>query len=98
MPPRRNEHGYDDGTLMRYDTDWSATGPLIERMGIEVAPDDDARSPSGDVGKSWYSFQWSQEDSEYLNAKGPTPLIAVCNLILSLAAAGKLTPLLEASK
>lgn len=66
--------------LVRYDTDWSATGPLIERYGIDLT-------------KLLGSHCWlaeGQPDGWLDSAEGPTPLLAVCNLILALHAAGKL--------
>ena len=61
--------------IPRYDTDWSATGPLIERLGIATWPQSEG---------------WAAELRLEDRATGPTPLIAVCNLILALHAAGKL--------
>src|SRR3972149_10154355 len=62
----------------RYDTDWSATGPLIEKYGIETKPN----------GAFWQA--WVDEPAMGGAEVGPTPLLAVCNLILALKAAGKL--------
>lgn len=70
------------GEVLRYDTDWSATGPIIEKYGIGLRRQylvnlDD--------------FFWTAvaRNSElYLDAVHP--LIAVCNLILALKEAGKL--------
>jgi len=67
----------------RYDFDWSATGPIIERHLIWLETIDDegpiiwiaTRSPHG-----------NDEPSGY----GQTPLLAVCSLLLQLAKAGKL--------
>jgi hypothetical protein len=73
-------HG-DRITLFRYDTDWAATGPLIEKFGVWV------RSLDGVVAK-WDAFR--NDDLPSPRGTGPTPLIAVCNLILELAKAGKL--------
>lgn len=75
-------------SIEAYDTDWSATGPLIERFGITI---------SDCKGKVWEAFSgfelepyawagWNWNDF----ASGQTPLVAVCNLILALKAAGKL--------
>lgn len=60
--------------LARYDTDWSATGPLIEKYELDLQKESDA----------WMAW----DGPEY--ASGGTPLLAVCNLILALAEAGKL--------
>lgn len=66
----------------RYDIDWSATGPLLERYRIGVEPEGPAM---------WYAEQWHAGPMEvYEDQVGPTPLVAVCNLILALHAAGKL--------
>lgn len=59
--------------LARYDTDWGATGPLIEKYKIDVfAP--------------WGGAEWeaSSEFHGKPDGEGPTPLIAVCRLILKL--------------
>lgn len=81
--------GYDpfiqmDVEVPRYDTDWSATGPLIEKYRLEV---------TRECGE--WCAHWSG-DTEYIKVHhddgthGKTLLIAVCNLILALAEAGKL--------
>ena len=84
--PDGSHHAGEYGALLEYDTDWSATGPLIERLGITVGrPDHPAlRAADGE----WFALHPDHEDGpqEY----GPTPLIAVCNLILALKEAGKL--------
>lgn len=62
----------------RYDTDWAATGPLIERFA------DSLRATA---------YGWIADARPGLgpwDGEGETPLVAVCNLILALAAAGKL--------
>jgi hypothetical protein len=71
--------------IPRYDLDWSATGPLIERFKLNLYP--------------WSDGSWVA-DSDFsaatavlsvdMEGSGATPLIAVCNLILALAAADKL--------
>lgn len=79
-------NGCDTPRMARYDSDWSATGPLIERLGIELAREGsdlwEARwgysmVPSfcddGDGGPEWVG-----------TAEGTTPLLAVCALILAL--------------
>ena len=82
----------------RYDTDWSATGPLIEKHEIGLKEDgcgytSDERwraradyyapNPNGPV--NGYGGTWATAE-----ARGATPLIAVCNLILALKEAGEL--------
>jgi uncharacterized protein DUF2591 len=79
--------GYDKGPhsnphsplteLARYDTDWSATGPLIEKYGIDLQH----------VNHLYWQASRLEDDA------APTdklPLIAVCYLILALKEAGKL--------
>jgi len=70
-------------TLARYDTDWSATGPLVEKYGISLACT--ARDKDG----RWL-FGYADLDST--EGPGTTPLIAVCGLLLALKEAGKLLP------
>ena len=83
--------------IPRYDTNWSATGLLIEKYKFCL------RSPTEPpwIGSNlWeashheYPAGWREADG-YGQVKetvkgGPTPLIAVCNLILALKEAGKL--------
>lgn len=66
----------------RYDTWWSATGPLIERLGISL--NNYALAPSRGT------TAHRRIDDRIYDASGPTSLIAVCNLILALKEAGKL--------
>lgn len=82
-----------------YDTDWSATGPLIERYAIGIEPpthQDDpvwaVRPKDGDPALSaWKASTCAAETRwEYETVEGSSALIAVCRLILALAAAGKL--------
>lgn len=86
-----NESGwyYASGTqyrdhVPRYDTDWSATGPLIEKYAVHVEPD--ACHPP-----QWLAFVL-HEGEQFTVSEGPgdTPLVAVCNLLLALKEAGKL--------
>jgi hypothetical protein len=65
----------------RYDTDWSVTGPLIEKYWYWL------RSLDGSEG-AWDAFR--NDDLTSPRGVGATPLIAVCNLILALRGAGKL--------
>jgi hypothetical protein len=67
----------------RYDTDWAATGPLLERFRLTLRPG--------------YEGSWAAHDNVGINATaflkfGPTPLEALCSLILALHKAGKLHP------
>ena len=63
------------GWTPHYDTDWSATGPLIERYRVSLTSTPD---------------EWWAVRSGFNGQDGPTPLIAACNLILTLHKAGKL--------
>ena len=98
-PPRRSawvgrgHPWYALEELRYYDTDWSATGPLIERYEITI----DAELAPAWRAESWFHAPTGYpEDEEYggrwqcREAQGDTPLIAVCNLILALKEAGKL--------
>jgi hypothetical protein len=61
----------------RYDLDWSATGPLIEKYGICQYLNCGA----------WHSYTASDGDD---CGDGATPLESLCRLILALGKAGKL--------
>jgi hypothetical protein len=63
----------------RYDTDWSATGPLIERLGIGVYQ----------FGDGWEAVKPQPVGGAYAEQER-TPLLAVCALILALSETGKL--------
>jgi hypothetical protein len=82
----------------RYDTDWSATGPLIERLQIGfTAPGNiDRRSPVDAEDQKtwlWIAQSFTEKDQQpWYEIDGPTPLTAVCNLLLQLHKAGKLQP------
>lgn len=83
-----------DVDVPHYDTDWSATGPLVHARGIallKLAPEE---------GEEWVAYIWDSveeyttvdenEDHLYLTidgttaiaALGDTPLLAACNLIV----------------
>ena len=64
----------------RYDTDWSATGPLIDRYSIELIKEAEGR---------WCASSWDETKSAVV-CWGETPLAAACRLIISLGKAGKL--------
>jgi hypothetical protein len=66
-----------------FDTDWSATGPLIEKYGIYLNAATDGWHACRECQCAEYGHNSSDGD-------GPTPLTAVCNLILALKEAGKL--------
>ncbi len=69
----------------RYDTDWSATGPLIERFGLTLTEDMGSWHACRDGG----SYACMEMEHVYVG-EADQPLLAVCNLILALHAAGKL--------
>jgi len=85
--PGKGWVGWRDGMLLDerkpipdFDTDWAATGPLIEKYGIWVHPCDH------DGTSHWVA---SNEHDESI-PESRTPLEAVCHLILALKEAGKL--------
>lgn len=67
----------------RYDTDWSATGPLIEKYLIDVVHGDFASLGPPDR-------KWGARATWVGWATANAPLIAVCHLLLALSAARKL--------
>lgn len=69
--------------IPRYDTDWSATGPLIEKYRIRLWT-------YGDEETSYWLAAAAGHREAGTNNPGDSPLIAVCNLILALKEAGKL--------
>lgn len=70
--------------IPRYDTDWAATGPLIERIPITVG-----RYMSPFMDGAWYATAPGPSVIQS-ERTGATPLVAVCNLILALKEAGNL--------
>lgn len=76
----------------RYDTSWEVIGPLIERYGITVT--DSGVGFVAARGKACATILDNGEGDIGLLfdecGEGETYLIAVCNLILALRAAGKL--------
>ncbi len=65
----------------RYDTSWTATGPLIEKYKLDIVWDDD----------SWRAYWDGGDDGDMgIGVYAATPLVALCNLILELGEAGKL--------
>jgi hypothetical protein len=74
---KATSHRFDGGAgrIAEYDSDWSATGPLIERFAIKLDP--------------YHADHW-EASAEIPTRDGATPLEAVCSLILALAEAGKL--------
>jgi hypothetical protein len=86
----------------RYDIDWSATGPLIERFGFTIERSDEWET---DLEKAWSAaLEVGTEKTTTgvvevfsKSSVGPTPLIAVCTLIVALAKRGLLPTLPRAS-
>lgn len=81
--------GSDRCWVKDYDTDWSATGPLIEKYGITLVNE----------GPTWHACGRDDHKGIEMTAGGwhdgpvvyqETPLLAVCNLILILKETGKL--------
>lgn len=85
-----------DGYPPHYDTDWSATGPLIEKYGLVVfedplsGPNWEAQAPRWRTQSGTPCANCGAIDFENPHATGAAPLIAVCHLILALKEAGKL--------
>jgi hypothetical protein len=82
-------HQFDGGAyyVARYDTDWSATGPLLERFVGAI------HEYVGSDGRLWWAVLPKEGvDQDALDTRGPdhSLLVAVCNLIIALAEAGKL--------
>ena len=80
-PHNTNDDGPNDTELKAYDSDWSATGPLIERFGINTL-----RHPSN--ASIWLANKAG--DTYGSTTEAHTPLLAACNLILQLHKAHKL--------
>jgi hypothetical protein len=80
--PHEDMGAEQPGALKRYDRNWSATGPLIEKYGIGVEVLDD---------NSW--MVWCEMDDISMDIHGDvgnSVLVAICRLILALGKAGKL--------
>lgn len=75
----REQPPYRDAALPHYDESWEDTGPLIERLHIDLFME-----RGGD-----HDF-WIAQPAEHRHGEehgcGPTPLVAVCELILALRA------------
>jgi hypothetical protein len=76
---------YAGSSPVRYDTDWAATGPLIERLKAHLFYDEEE-----ELAERWCVLPREDDDDVDRFYSGPTPLLAVCALILALAEAGKL--------
>jgi hypothetical protein len=93
------EHRQEPPIVWNYDTDWSATGPLVELFKIEIfyrEPSPHLDAIFGDKQETWGATHDFSPEPQLGACYESTPLIAVCNLILALHAAGKLQPLLSA--
>jgi hypothetical protein len=71
--------------IPHYETDWSATGPLIERLGLGIIEHKSRRDT-----EQWEASCFNAETENTFAMRGATALIAVCNLILALKESGKL--------
>jgi hypothetical protein len=69
-------------TVPRYDTDWAATGPLIERLRICLLRPFFAKRPEPE-GWTWLAQPVAAEGSEVW-ATDAKPLMAVCLVILKM--------------
>lgn len=89
-PPGELVVGCECPPIHRYDTDWSATGPLIEQFGIAL--DRGIFTHGAGWRAGWTHGPWDDIGAEWWarNAEGRTPTEAICNLILTLHEAGRL--------
>lgn len=86
--PIIGHQGEERAKVPRYDLEWSATGPLIEQLAIHLQPEVET-----EPGRTWGAYYAPDGGGEYVaDQGGPTPLIAICNLILAVHADGRLTP------
>lgn len=69
--------------LQRFDTNWSATGPLMERYGLTVYHEAAGWAAREDGGRPGTGLGVDHAGS---------PLEAVCHLLISLGKAGRLAP------
>ena len=77
------------GEPIRYDTDWAATGPLIEKYRICTHGPSKMSNPPQFAGWGAYVRTMRNEKDERVLGGGDTPLMAICNLLIALGAAGK---------
>jgi len=87
LPARTGPHS-GRWPVPRYDLDWSATGPLIEKYEISLIFDD---GWGAFTGYSHYEGEASWDETSWDPTRPPdkTPTLAVCHLILALAATGE---------
>lgn len=92
-----------DGTIReshlmpRYDTDWAATGPLIEKYGIDINHFGDGNPADCADPMSWFARHERREWGTWDECEAATPLLAVCALILLLKSLGELEPWMKNS-
>jgi len=88
--PERTDWWEDCPHVPDFLTDWSTTGPLVEKLSISL----DCRFGAGmPIAERWQAVAWRPDDNPKTvwKADGSTPLVNVCRLIVSLSAAGKLS-------
>jgi len=87
LTPHHGEKTELHSFILRYDTDWSAMGPLIEKFTINLEQAQAANAAGG----PWAAWRWWRP-GDPMAAAGPlpqrfwgeTPLEAVCNFILGM--------------
>lgn len=73
--------------LRDYEHDWAATGPLVDKYGLRVGRVTySGGEKDGEPTGGWSAGRETYESGE----RGPTALIALCNLIVALDAKGRL--------
>lgn len=75
---------YLEGQAPRFDIDWSVTGPLIERLGLCLTWESNGRKIV-----RWHASDNVPDQARDLES-GPTPLVAVCRLLLMMKAKDRL--------
>ena len=85
--PRASYEESQETLVPHYDTDWSATGPLIEKYELALG-----QTGMDDPKPTWVAWWPGFCDIDTCSVDEPadTTLQAVCHLILALKAAGKL--------
>ena len=68
------------GVIARYDTNWAATGPLVEKYKLNLV--------WNSASEAWEAIDRSNGWDDCYH--GDTALVAACYLLLALKAAGKL--------
>lgn len=80
-----------------WDTDWSATGPLIEKYGIDLNHFGDGNPKDCSDPMTWFARHERREHGKWDEVEAATPLLAVCELIVLLAQLGELIPWMKGS-